>query len=220
MLHHCGLAAHHVTELGRMLDALQAAFDEMVTTVGRFLDEETPTEEKTPQQQAVIHEAKKTNSEPPVSVHYTHWNGHKLRILLMDCIKPSIDGRLAGYSPSNVCVNTIAKGWANGPRAGRMMAKRPEPLIHAKLCEPSLLALILDRLEGEPMGHALLVNKEWSRVLLSSPDLERKAKELVMARAFRGRDSDSDDGRVMYVSYLSDGSGGYSYTRDTGYGSD
>ena len=220
MLHHCGLAAHHVTELGHMLDALQVAFDEMVTTVGRFLDGETPTEEKTPQQQAVIHEAKRTNSEPPVSVHYTHWNGHKLRILLMDCIKPSIDGSLAGYSPSNVCVNTIAKGWANGPRAGRMMANRPEPLIHAKLCEPSLLALILDRLEGEPMSNALLVNKEWSRVLLSSPDLERKAKDLVMARAFRSRDSDSDDGRVMYVSYLSDGNGDYSYTGHAGYGSD
>ena len=215
MLHQSKLAAHHVAELGRMLDALQVAFDEMVTAVGRFLDEGTPTGEKALLQQAVIREAKNTGGEPPMSVHYTHWNGHKLRILLMDCIKPNIDGRLSGYTPSKVCVNTIAKGWANGPRTGRM-AKQPEPLIHAKLCEPSLLALVLDRLEGEPMSNALLVNKEWSRVLLSSPDLNRKATELVMARALRGRESDSEDDRVMYVSYLSDGNGQYGYT---GYGS-
>ncbi len=77
-------------------------------------------------------------------VHCTHWNGHKLSILLMDCIKPSIDCRLAGYSPSSMCLNTVAKRWPCGPRVGRMAA-RQKPLIHAQLFEPSLLALILDR---------------------------------------------------------------------------
>ncbi len=53
------------------------------------------------------------------------------------------------------------------------------------------------------MSHALLVSKECS-VLLSSPDLECKANQLVMEWC---RSSTTEEGRVVFLSYLSDGNG-------------
>jgi hypothetical protein len=212
-----GLAAHHVVELTHILDALQGEYDKTVEMViaGEFCKE--PVDGGVMQLRmamekvGVYSQTDITQNRigiPPSSMHYSHWNGNKLRVLVMDCIKPDMDGRLKGYIPSTLCLNTIAKGWTNGPRTGRLAA-RDEPLINAKLHEPSLLALVLEQLEGESMCNAVLVNKEWSRVVLTSPEIKRKVDELKEVQILRniGLDCRSSDGG-------DDTDQGYSYSDD------
>ena len=184
MLRSSRLPAHHVVELTHILDALQDAYDKTVEKVIAGVVELTDEEEGLAAAVVlVVHNEAAEKEEgypllPPSSMHYSHWIGNKLRVLVMDCIKPDIGGRLQGYAPSTLCINTIAKGWSNGPRTGRLAA-RDEPLISVKLQEPSLLALVLEQLEeGESICKAVLVNKEWSRVMLSSPEIKRKMDEI------------------------------------------
>jgi hypothetical protein len=69
-----------------------------------------------------------------------------------------------------------------------------EPLIHIKINEPSLLGLVMEPLEGSAMWNAMLVNKEWSRVIRSAPgfDLRVIAEGLRRASIERERESDDD----------------------------
>jgi hypothetical protein len=139
--------------------------------------------------------AKEEGLTGPASMHYEQKDkqgfGH-MRALLLDCIKPSIDGKLNGYSPSSVLTHTVAKGWAGGVSRGRMSVL--EPLIHIKINEPSLLGLVMEPLEGSAMWNAMLVNKEWSRVIRSAPgfDLRVIAEGLRRASIERERESDDD----------------------------
>ena len=195
-----GLAAHHVVELTHILDALQGEYDKTVEKVVAGM-------ELTDGGLAVVFYGPLLF---PPSMHYSHWIGNKLRVLVMDCIKPDIDGRLQGYTPSTLCLNTIAKGWANGPRTGRLAARDEEPLISVKLHEPSLLSLIIEQLEGESMCNAVLVNKEWSRVMLSSPEIKRKVDEIKEAQILRNILWSDSDGRFSpdHVGF------GFDYDRD------
>ena len=221
-----GLAAHHVVELTHILDALQGEYNKTVEQV--MTDEfcKEPTDERMQLRTAMENESKEENEYlrggPPRSMHYTHWNGNKLRVLVMDCIKPDIDGRLKGYAPSSLCLNTIAKGWVNGPRTGRLAA-RDEPLINAKLHEPSLLALVLDQLEGESMRNAVLVSKGWSSAMLSSPEIKRKVDELKVLQILRNIALSDSVGRDFDGGQSSDDGGGWHrdrYDHDySGYGS-
>ena len=184
MLHAKGLAKHHSDELAAILDALQAAYtgvtrqmlpppSSVCAPLGEGQGGEGP-QAKEETLTAALQEVIRIGTLNKESMHYDYWSGSRLRVLLMDCIRPGSDGSLPGYTPSSGCMHTIAKDWPKGPRSGRLAAGA-RPLIHAKLHEPSLLALVLELLEGEAMGHAMLVNKEWSGVICLAPGFQAKA---------------------------------------------
>jgi adenylate kinase family enzyme len=174
MLHAKGLAKHHSEELAAMLDALQAAYANVTrqmllsSSSGGGQPEELTT---------ALAEVVRMGTLNRESMHYTYWRGDKIRVLLMDCIRPGFNGCLPGYTPSSRCVHTIAKDWPNGPREGRLAAGT-KPLIHEKLHESSLLARVLEQLEGGSMGHAMLVNKEWSSVICLAPGFQTKVNQV------------------------------------------
>ena len=145
--------------------------------------------------------ARRLGGAGPASMHYDtalgrrqprHWcllgapgsasgGGHGLmRTLLLDCVRPGADGSLPGYAPSRGCLATIAKGWAGGPRFGRLAAAA-EPLIAAKLsgAESSLLGLVLGELDGRAMAGALLVSREWSVAIRNAPGFADRVEKMV-----------------------------------------
>jgi hypothetical protein len=170
MMYGSGLSLHHSEELSKILDALQAAYSARGTG--------EPTH--------------------PVSMYYDKSNeflkyGH-MRSIILDKIKPSLDGSLQGYTPSTGCMLTIAKGWVGGVRIGRMSGY--VPLIHAKLSNNSILGLVLEALQGVAMANAILVNKEWACIIRSAPGFKEKVMSLMLGCTGRGSDFDfwSDDG--------------------------
>ncbi len=136
----------------------------------------------------------------PTYMHYVAGSrsvfGH-LRSLLLDCVRPGADGRLQGYAPSNCCALTIAKGWSGGVRFGRLAAQ--EPLIALKLCDVSLLGLVLGRLDGCAMAYAMVVNRDWDCSVRSSPGFALKAKRFRELASRDGFDySGGNGGRVNH----------------------
>jgi adenylate kinase family enzyme len=179
MLHNKGLTKHHSNELAAILDALQTAYDGVTRRMLPCFRVDAGGGEAWPQElTAALKEIIKAGTRNKESMHYTYWSGSKIRVLLMDCIRPGFDGSLPGYTPSILCTNTIAKDWAKGPRSGRLAAGA-KPLILAKLHEPSLLALVLEQLEGGTMCNAMLVNKEWNSVICLAAGFHLKAKQVV-----------------------------------------
>ncbi len=104
--------------------------------------------------------------------------GALMRGLLLDCIRPRRDGALPGYAPSANMALTLAKGWADGPRAGPLAG--PEPAMRATL-ESGLVALVLGGLEGRGMARALFVCKEWYAIIAAEPEFAAKVERLVKA---------------------------------------
>ncbi len=196
MLHCSGLAVHHSKELAGILDALQCAYNE------HHSKEHAGTSDAL---QSAYNELVKQYPIDSMMMYYHPEIANKSRVSIMDLIKPGIDGSLPGYTPSSACLNTIAKGWANGPRV------KPTPLIHEKFHEPSLLALVLDRLHDEAMGNAMLVNKEWNSVIKSSPDYDCKVEKLNLYfrnLAVSSSGDQSDDDRPFHA-YSGGGYAGY-----------
>ena len=148
-------------------------------------------------------------------MHYTssiNDFGHT-RAALLDEIKPSPDGSLPGYTPSNGCMLTIAKGWVGGVRSGRMSGH--VPLIHAVLA--SILGLVLETLEDETMQHAMLVNKEWSTTICSAPGFKAKVEAFITSK--RGASSQEDSSPRGRTSPWDDDSS-WNDENYRGYGSD
>lgn len=177
MLHGKGLTEHHSNELAAILDALQTAYDGVTKRMLPCFRADGGGEAWPQELTTVLKELIKMGTLNKESMHYTYWSGSNIRVLLMDCIRPGFDGSLPGYTPSNLCINTIAKDWAKGPRSGRLAAGA-KPLILAKLHEPSLLALVLEQLEGETMINAMRVNKEWNSVICLASGFQLKAKQV------------------------------------------
>jgi hypothetical protein len=118
-----------------------------------------------------------------------------LRGLLLSCIKPSTDGCLQGYTPSAAFLQTYCKGWAQGPRHGRVSVLDPQPLISTVLTDQALMA-VLGRLEGCDAGRALQVCRGWSKLLLGDAGFRAKAEQQrSSAAARRGQQYEY----VMYV---------------------
>jgi hypothetical protein len=235
MLYHSGLPVHLREDLGKVLDALQSAYDEARSKVGRSLVLGEVVDPSSGLAGAV--EAARGMSRivagtldqrmfedvatavRPESMHYECEGGGcgMMRVLLLDCIKPRRDGTLDGYTPSSGLALTFAKGWPGGVRCGRMSEQ--EPLICAKFGGLPILDTVLDLLDGFEMGCAMLVNKEWGRVIRAAPGFGDKVQQRVdhlrTRRAHRGRgrflsDSDSDGFVRAYSSSLSlDGYGSW-----------
>eukprot|EP00967_Tisochrysis_lutea_P070232 scaffold92574_cov18-Tisochrysis_lutea.AAC.1 len=83
----------------------------------------------------------------------------QLRCLLLECVKPQVDGHLPGYAPSPSFAQTFAKGWAKGPEVGRIaeMVNRPPSWLDL----PDDLGLsVLSHLEdGKDLARVLLASK-------------------------------------------------------------
>ena len=137
-----------------------------------------------------------------------------LRMLVLDCIQPDFDGTLFRYTPSNVVLQTFAKGWKQGPQTSRLASPRSLLLR----LEPGLIGTILNSLHGAAFPRAaLFVCKQLTTVARSGPNFFSKIVKCV--------DSDGSDDYVGHASRSdSDGSwggyGGYAnYYSDGGYGS-
>jgi hypothetical protein len=113
-----------------------------------------------------------------------HGPAPSLRGLLLSCIKPSTDGCLQGYTPSAAFLQTYCKGWAQGPRHGRVSVLDPEPLISKMLTDQALTA-VLGQLEGRDVGSALRVCRGWSKLLLGDAGSRAKAEQYRSSAAAR-----------------------------------
>ena len=69
----------------------------------------------------------------------------------------------------------MAKGWISGSRYGRLAAT--DPLIKAKL-DPSLLAYVLEQLDGSDMETALFVCHEWCCIIRAGLHFARNVKQI------------------------------------------
>ncbi|PNW75381.1 hypothetical protein CHLRE_12g524850v5, partial [Chlamydomonas reinhardtii] len=104
-----------------------------------------------------------------------------LRRLLLECVQPAADGRLAGYTPSPTFAQTKAKGWAGGPAVGRLAPCAP-PLLHEVLLDPYLEACLAP-LQGRDLVAALTVCRKWADVLRAAPAPGDLAPRLAAGRA-------------------------------------
>jgi len=139
-----------------------------------------------------------------------------LRGLVLDCIRPSSDGTMFGYSPSSLMLQTFSKGWKQGPRAGIFVA---QPSLLLEL-EPCLILIILDNLHDSVYARMASVCKCLQTMAKAQPDFQVKmalGKDIVRQRKEAGtwlsseeasRTSFSDDEIMVYGD------------EDMGYGSD
>lgn len=109
-----------------------------------------------------------------------------LRGLVLDCIRPDMDGTLPGYSPSPNFAQTHAKGWArNGPADTNMvLASR----AHQGWGEGSAAEILLGgfrQLSYERLGKVQLVCKEWQRVISCDAVCKEKLKDGAAVRRYR-----------------------------------
>lgn len=147
-----------------------------------------------------------------------HGPAPALRGLLLSCIRPSTDGHMQGYTPSAAFAQTYCKGWAQGPKQGRVSVLDPEPLISQVLTDQALMA-VLGRLEGRDVGRVLLVCRAWSKLLLGDAGFMARAQQQCRdAGAGRSHvyknvsDSDYDEYDYVYARYSG-------YDSDRSYGS-
>ena len=110
-----------------------------------------------------------------------------LRGLVLDCMRPSSDGTMFRYTPSAFMLQTFAKGWKHGPRAG-VFAAQPSPLL--KL-EPCLLDFILDNPHNTAFARmAVLVCKYLQTLARTGPNFQTKMA--LGKSSFRKSSSDDD----------------------------
>ena len=142
--------------------------------------------------------------------HCDTWrNSVRIRVLVLDCIQPDSDGTLFRYTPSNVVLQTWAKGWKQGPQSGRLASP---PSLLLKL-EPGLLGTILDNLHGADFVRtALFVCKQLAVVARSGSNFISKMTAILEVQV---------EDRSFYAgAWLSDGSGDSDdHFRYRGYGS-
>lgn len=127
-----------------------------------------------------------------------------LRGLLLSCIKPSTAGTLPGYQPSKAFQQTYCKGWAKGPRQGRVSVLSPEPLILTKLTDQATMGVLGLLQQRREIGNALLVCRAWSRLLQGDAEFQQKAQQAVASMPTRRyhtwRTRDGSDARSWYDS--------------------
>lgn len=101
-----------------------------------------------------------------------------LRGLILECIRPSTDGSIPGYTPSPAFKQTYAKGWMKGPQQGRMSASAPAPLILQKLTNEAAMC-VLSKLPVRRMGvgNAMLVCRAWRRLITGDPGFKAQAEQ-------------------------------------------
>ena len=90
---------------------------------------------------------------------------------MLECIRPSLDGSMFGYTPSSFMLQTFSKGWKQGPGAGIFAA---QPSLLLKL-EPCLLDIILENLHDAAFARmAVLVCKCLETMARTGPNFQTK----------------------------------------------
>lgn len=107
-----------------------------------------------------------------------------LRGLVLDCIRPGVDGTLPGYSPSHSFAQTYAKGWARGgPQDTSVVraARAQQGWGDGETIE--ILIGEVRQLPCENLGMAQMVCKEWRRVISGDAVCKEKLKDAAAVAA-------------------------------------
>jgi hypothetical protein len=105
-----------------------------------------------------------------------------LRGLVLDCIRPGMDGTLPGYSPSPNFAQTHAKGWArNGPADTNMALASRAHQAWGEGSAAEILLGVISQLSYERLNGVQLVCKEWQRVISCDAVCKEKMKDWIAA---------------------------------------
>lgn len=93
-----------------------------------------------------------------------------LHCLVLECIRPSMDGSMFAYSPSLNFAQTWTKGWGLGPQVGRFS---PSNSLLDTLPQ-ALLSEVLGKLGGADFAHASTTCKLWAATSHAHPEFADK----------------------------------------------
>ena len=157
-------------------------------------------------------------------MYYDGAASFRLRVQLLDRVRPSDGGALAHYAPSANFAQTFAKGWGGGP------ARQPAAPISSMLGHPGVMDTVFRLAPAPAVARAALVCWEWRRAIVQHAELgariaERREESRRAARRSWDGGSRSDSEETGMSAGLSDdgwaprSGGGYYHSPRSGYGS-